>query len=63
MEWNIIFDPEFRKWFYEQETEFQDEAFAVLTILREQGASLGRPRVDTIQGSVFKNLKEQRIRG
>ncbi len=61
MEWNIIFDPDFRQWFYKQEIEFQDEAFAVLTVLKEQGASLGRPRVDTIQGSIFKNMKEIRI--
>ncbi|AFZ20536.1 hypothetical protein Mic7113_4870 [Allocoleopsis franciscana PCC 7113] len=30
MEWNIIFDPDFRIWFYQQEQGFQDEAFAVL---------------------------------
>jgi hypothetical protein len=61
MEWNVIFDPDFRVWFYEQEQGFQDEAFAVITILAESGPMLGRPRVDTLNASAFKNLKELRI--
>jgi hypothetical protein len=61
MEWNIIFDPDFRIWFYQQEQGFQDEAFAVLGILAELGPTLGRPRVDTLEGSGFNNMKELRI--
>lgn len=61
MEWNIIFYPDFRIWFYQQEIGFQDETFAVLTVLFKQGPSLGRPRVDTIEGSLFNNMKELRI--
>lgn len=37
MQWNIIFDPDFRIWFYQQEQGFQNEAFAVLGILAEFG--------------------------
>ena len=33
----------------------------MLSILAEQGPSLGRPRVDTLEGSAFKNMKELRI--
>jgi hypothetical protein len=33
----------------------------VLDILEEQGASLGRPYVDTIKGSAFTNMKELRV--
>ena len=29
MEWNIVFDPDFKIWFDRQEQEFQDETFAV----------------------------------
>lgn len=47
MKWNVIFDPDFKLWFYQQELELQDEVFSVLTLLMEFGPSLGRPRVDT----------------
>jgi hypothetical protein len=61
MEWNIIFDPDFKIWFYQQEQGFQYEAFAVLSVLEEFGPKLGRPRVDTLEGSTFPNMKELRI--
>jgi hypothetical protein len=61
MEWNIIFDPDFRFWFYQQEQGLQNEVFAVLTVLMKLGPALGRPRVDTIEGASFKNMKELRI--
>ncbi|MBW4570310.1 MAG: type II toxin-antitoxin system RelE/ParE family toxin [Tolypothrix carrinoi HA7290-LM1] len=61
MEWNIIFDPDLRIWFYQQEQGFQDETFAVLSVLAECGPTLGRPRVDTLEGSCFNNMKELRI--
>jgi hypothetical protein len=61
MEWNIMFDPDFKIWFYQQEQGFQDEAFAVLGVLEEFGPKLGRPRVDTLEGSDFQNMKELRI--
>jgi hypothetical protein len=61
MEWNIIFDPDFKIWFYQQEQGFQQEAFAVLSVLEEFGPKLGRPRVDTLEGSTFSNMKELRI--
>ncbi len=61
MQWTVIFDPNFRLWFYEQEQGFQNEAFAVIQILEESGPMLGRPRVDTLNGSTIANLKELRI--
>jgi hypothetical protein len=61
MTWNVVFDPDFRLWFYEQERGFQDEAFAVMKILEESGPMLGRPRVDTLKNCVFNNMKELRI--
>ncbi|MFB2934244.1 type II toxin-antitoxin system RelE/ParE family toxin [Aerosakkonemataceae cyanobacterium BLCC-F154] len=48
-------------WFYQQEQGFQDETFAVLGVLAEFGPTLGRPRVDTLEGSCFNNMKELRI--
>lgn len=61
MEWNVIFDPDFRLWFDEQEQELQDEVSSVVILLRELGPALGRPRVDTLEGSSIKNMKELRI--
>ncbi len=61
MEWRIVFDPDFRIWFYQQGQGLQDETFAVLTVLTESGSKLGRPRVDTLENSAFKNMKELRI--
>ena len=61
MKWNVIFDPDFRIWFYEQELGLQDEAFAAFKILAESGPILGRPRVDTLKGSSVNNMKELRI--
>jgi len=61
MKWNIIFDPDFKIWFYQQEQGLQDETFAVLSVLGEFGPKLGRPRVDTLEGSAFQNMKELRI--
>lgn len=61
MKWNIIFDPDFRVWFYQQEQGLQDEVFSVLSLLMELGPALGRPRVDTLEGSSVKNMKELRI--
>ena len=61
MKWNVIFDPDFRIWFYEQELGLQDEVFAAIKILAESGPILGRPRVDTLKGSSVNNMKELRI--
>jgi hypothetical protein len=61
MAWNVVFDPDFKIWFYRQEQGFQDESFAVLSVLEEFGPKLGRPRVDTLEASAFQNMKELRI--
>jgi hypothetical protein len=58
MKWNIIFDPDFRIWFYQQERGLQNEIFAVLTVLAEFGPNLGRPRVDTLE-PVFRTSFEK----
>ena len=40
----------------------QDEMLASLVPLREYGPSLGRPEVDTLNGSKYANMKELRFR-
>jgi hypothetical protein len=42
--------------------EIQDELFARLKVLSEFGPQLGRPNVDTLNGSSFPNMKELRFR-
>ena len=39
----------------------QDEALANLKVLQEFGPRLGRPRVDTLNGSRYANMKELRF--
>ncbi|MBW4622646.1 MAG: type II toxin-antitoxin system RelE/ParE family toxin [Cyanosarcina radialis HA8281-LM2] len=61
MVWTIIFHPAFRDWLYEQEEDVQDSILAILGVLKQEGPLLGRPYVDTIQGSKYPNLKELRV--
>jgi hypothetical protein len=61
MEWMIIFHEAFRDWLYEQEQEVQDSILVYIGLLKQEGPLLGRPYVDTIQGSRYPNLKELRV--
>ncbi len=61
MIWEIIFHREFEEWFFAEDAEVQASIAVVLDILEEQGASLGRPYVDTVKGSAFTNMKELRV--
>jgi hypothetical protein len=61
MIWKIIFHKKFEEWFFGEEPDVQDSIAMVLDILEEQGASLGRPYVDTIKGSTLPNMKELRL--
>ncbi|WP_446391045.1 type II toxin-antitoxin system RelE/ParE family toxin [Coleofasciculus sp. B1-GNL1-01] len=61
MLWEIIFHEEFYEWFLEQNDGLQESIAMVLDVLEEQGASLGRPYVDTIKGSSLPNMKELRV--
>ena len=59
--WEIIFHSEFEEWFFAEDLEVQDSIAMVLDILEQQGATLGRPYVDSINGSSFSNMKELRV--
>ena len=39
----------------------QDAVFSLATVLQTRGPQLGRPYVDTLNGSSFPNMKELRI--
>jgi hypothetical protein len=60
--WTVDFHPEFAEEFGELSEAVQDRLLAGLELLREFGPGLGRPHVDTMNGSVFGNMKELRFR-
>ena len=61
MEWVVLFEREFAAWFATLEEDLQDEILALVELLRRFGPNLGRPRVDTVKGSAFSNMKELRV--
>jgi hypothetical protein len=60
MAWPVSLHDDFR--FDELPEEIQDELLARLKVLAEFGPQLGRPQVDTLNGSSFPNMKELRFR-
>jgi hypothetical protein len=62
MRWSAYFHPKFKAEFDKLSKGVQDELLASLTPLREYGPSLGRPEVDTLNGSDYANMKELRFK-
>jgi len=60
--WNGYFHPKFKAEFDKLSKAVQDELLALLAPLREYGPALGRPEVDTLNGSLFTNMKELRFK-
>jgi len=61
MSWEVLFHPEFQPEFESLPADTQDELLARLKVLAQFGPNLGRPHVDTLNGSKFKNMKEIRF--
>ena len=57
----VLQTDEFGEWFSSLSEKQKEDVFAAVTVLREFGPGLGRPRVDTLKGSKFANLKELRV--
>jgi hypothetical protein len=62
MRWTAYFHPMFKAEFDELAAEVQDERLASLVPLQEYGPSLGRPEVETLNGSKYTNMKELRFK-
>lgn len=62
MAWQVVFHPEFDPEFAELPPAVQDELLARLRVVQTFGPALGRPNVDTLEGSSFANMKELRFR-
>ncbi len=61
MTWTVVFHEAFDPEFERLATEVQDELLAQGKLLARFGPTLGRPRVDTLQGSRHANMKELRF--
>jgi hypothetical protein len=61
MPWTVFFHSEFESEFRELPPAIQDELLTRLGVLQEFGPTLGRPHVDTLNGSSFANMKELRF--
>ena len=61
MSWEVSFDPAFDPEFDVLPTAVQDELLAQAKLLETFGPTLGRPRVDTLNGSRHANMKELRF--
>lgn len=62
MAWDVFFHSEFEPEFAELPENIQDELLERLGLLKNFGPTLGRPNVDTLEGSSFANMKELRFR-
>jgi len=61
MKWIVEFYDEFEKEFDELPEAVQDELLSRVGVLEEFGSQLGRPSVDTLNGSKHSNMKELRF--
>jgi hypothetical protein len=61
MTWTVLFHTDFLPEYQELPQAVQDELLAKLGTLRQFGPDLGRPAVDTLNGSSFPNMKELRF--
>ena len=57
----VVFSPEFQEWFLDLTEAQQKSVLYSLEVLRLGGPGLGRPHVDTLAGTAYKNLKELRV--
>ena len=59
--WTVLFHDEFYREFQTLARGLQDELLAHALLLSQFGPSLGRPTVDTLNGSKHANVKELRF--
>jgi hypothetical protein len=62
MAWDVIADEDFAAWLLDQSDKVQVGVASAVAVLAEFGPQLGRPRVDTVYGSDFDNMKELRLK-
>jgi hypothetical protein len=63
MVWEVEGTDEFARWYNTLTASEQRAVVAAVEVLEQVGPGLGRPLVDSIQGSRHHNMKELRPRG
>ncbi len=61
--WEVEYTDEFEDWWNELSESDQERVRAAVEILESAGPALGRPLVDTLEGSRLQNMKELRPLG
>ena len=61
MEWDVQLDDDFATWLAGLDADLRNEIIAHANLLRARGPRLGRPYVDTLEGTAFLNMKELRV--
>ena len=61
MTWTVVFHPAFDPEFGGLPTEVQDDLLSHATALKARGPLVGRPYIDTLNGSAYANMKELRF--
>ena len=61
MEWFVEIGDEFEPEFDELDEDVRTEILALSRLLQQFGPQLGRPRVDTLKDSRYRNMKELRF--
>ena len=59
--WTVLLGDEFEPEFHALPESVQDQTLAPTRMLQKFGAALGRPHVDTLEGSRHANMKELRF--
>ena len=61
MAWEVLNDEDFEEWLRALPADVADSIAAAVLVLATFGPQLGRPKVDAVKGSAFKNMKELRV--
>lgn len=61
-QWKVEFHDGFKSEIIDLPADVRVELLAHLVLLREKGFRLGRPEVDTLEGSKHANMKELRVK-
>ncbi len=61
--WEVEYTDTFGAWWNELTEDEQERIASTVELLEQGGPALGRPLVDTLQGSRHSNMKELRPRG
>jgi hypothetical protein len=63
MVWEVEYTDTFGSWWDELSEDKQDRVASAVELLEHSGPALGRPLVDTLEGSRHPNMKEPRPHG